>query len=177
MFKWSRRSIWNTYFIDFLSKFIGVLDKQNYREVHLKRLALGKFDCQLRLIKIISTHVGKIGTTSSWWFEICNFQIFHCPNSEISSLNWLFELSKLKISFFKCNSSSFNLAFRFVIFKVSFVRLGVSNFVVCDLQSKRLLPVNVFFVQVFFFKSFFSFHEFFHKLIFFLLLKLMTKII
>ena len=94
MFKWSRRSIWNTYFIDFLSKFIGVLDKQNYREVHLKRLALGKFDCQLRLIKIISTHIGKIGTTSSWWFEICNFLIFHCPNSEISSLNWLFELSK-----------------------------------------------------------------------------------
>ena len=42
----------HTYVMDFLSKFIGVLEKQNYHEVHLKRLALGKFDCRLRLIKI-----------------------------------------------------------------------------------------------------------------------------
>ena len=86
--------------------------------------------CRLRLIKIISTHIGKIGTTSSWWF----------PNYPLSELR------------------NFNVELAFWTFQK--VQLSTWRFEICDLQSKRLLPEQEVINLSNFFLCSFSFHEF-----------------
>ena len=112
-----------TYFMDFLSKFIGMLEKQIYHEVHLKKAGFGKvwLPAASNKNKSLLTLVKSICTTSTWGFEICDFLILHCPNSEISSLTWLFEISK--IFAVQCKSS---------IFDLPFVRCKISWFIICD---------------------------------------------
>ena len=89
--------------------------------------AAGRFNKKKSLLTLAKS----ICTKSSWWFEICDFQILHCPNSEISTLNWLFELSKFQNllcpMFIQCKSSIFDLAIRFVISKELLSDLAFRN--------------------------------------------------